>query len=73
MTKSYDAMSNSLQNILFPILFGKIDLGSDFGTMYNSYPKKIWKLVKILLALIIFYKMITDNDALLKFWFHFVV
>ena len=28
-----------------------------------------WKLVKILLALIIFYKIITDNDALLKFWF----
>ena len=35
--------------------------------------KKNWKLVKILLALIIFYNMNTDNDALLKFWFHSVV
>ena len=31
-----------------------------------------WKFFKILLALI-FYKMITDDDALLKFWFHLVV
>ena len=35
--------------------------------------KKFWKLVKILLALIIFYKMNTDNHDLLKFWFHLVV
>ena len=32
-----------------------------------------WKLVRILLALIIFYKMITDHDVLLKFWFQLVV
>ena len=32
----------------------------------------LWKLVKIILALIILYKMNTDNDALLKFWFHLV-
>ena len=31
------------------------------------------KIVKILLVLIIFYKMNTDNDALLKFWFHLVI
>ena len=36
----------------------------------TSYQKNIWNLAEILLALIIFYKMITDNDALLKFWFH---
>ena len=29
--------------------------------------KKIGKWVEILLVLIIFYKMITDNDALFKF------
>ena len=30
-------------------------------------------MAKILQALIIFYKMNTDNDALLKFWFHRVI
>ena len=34
--------------------------------------KKRFEFFKILLVLIIFYKMITDNDAFLKFWFHFV-
>ena len=40
---------------------------------YIRYQKIFWKLVKILLSLIIFYKMNTDNDVLLKFWFHFMV
>ena len=31
--------------------------------------KNIWKLFKILLVLIIFNRMNTDNDALIKFWF----
>ena len=35
--------------------------------------KKIWKLVEIFLALIIFYKMNTNNDVLLKFWYYLVV
>ena len=35
--------------------------------------KKNWKLVKLILAHIIFYKMITDKDALLKFGFHLVL
>ena len=38
--------------------------------MFNRYQKFFWKLVKILLELIIFYKMNTDNDTLFKFWFH---
>ena len=32
-------------------------------SMYSRYQNNIWKLVKILLVLIIFYKMNTDNDA----------
>ena len=36
-------------------------------TYLDKVSKKISNLVKILLALIIFYKMNTDNDTLLKF------
>ena len=40
---------------------------------YNIRSKKIiWKLV-LLLELIIFYKMNTDNDALLKILLHLVI
>ena len=35
--------------------------------------KKNWKLVKILLVLIIFYKMNTDNNTLLKFYFIYLL
>ena len=38
----------------------------------GRYQNKIWKSVKIHLAHNIFYKMNTDNDALLKFWFYLV-
>ena len=41
--------------------------------MFIRYQNFFWKLVKILLVLIVFYKMITDNDVLLRFWFHLVV
>ena len=37
-----------------------------FSGMSIRYQKNIWKLVKILLALIIFYTMNTDNNTLLK-------
>ena len=43
-------------------------------TLYYWYHFFFSNLVKILLVLIIFHKMITDNnDALLKFWCHLVV
>ena len=41
--------------------------------MWKLGIKKFEKLIKILLALIIFYKINTDKNALLKFWFHLVV
>ena len=47
-----------------------------FWTIFSFSNFIIWNLkigFKILLALINFYKMITDNDSLLKFWFHIVV
>ena len=41
--------------------------------VYFRYQKFFWKLVDVLLVLIIFYKMNTDNDTLLKFWFHVAI
>ena len=68
--------SNVEKNLLFEVLFLTSQCFTQFkGCTFSSflrpcvfirYQIKIFE-VKIFLALIIFYKMNTDNDALLKF------